>query len=38
MRSNYGTGGDPAARGERAASEPASTVTSKVDRNKWVGA
>lgn len=36
MRSNYGTGGDPAARGERDLTEPAPTVTSKVDRNKWV--
>lgn len=36
MRSNYGTGGDPAARGERTAAEPAPTVTSKIDRNKWV--
>jgi DNA (cytosine-5)-methyltransferase 1 len=38
MRSNYGTDGDPAARGERTASQPAPTVTSRVDRNKWVGA
>lgn len=36
MRSNYGTGGDPANRGERARDEPAATVTSKVDRNQWV--
>lgn len=36
MRSNYGTGGDPANRGEREATEPAPTVTSKVGRNKWV--
>jgi DNA (cytosine-5)-methyltransferase 1 len=35
IRSNYGTGGDPAARGERAVDEPAATVTSKVGRNKW---
>ena len=35
VRSNYGTGGDPAARGERAADEPAFAVTGKVDRNKW---
>lgn len=35
MRSNYGTGGDPAARGEREADEPAATVTSKADRNVW---
>lgn len=36
MRSNYGSGGDPAARGERPSEEPAPTVTSKVDRNKWI--
>jgi len=36
MRSNYGTGGDPAARGERDAAEPAPTVTGKVGRNKWL--
>jgi DNA (cytosine-5)-methyltransferase 1 len=36
IRSNYGTGGDPANRGERTADEPAATVTSKVGRNKWV--
>jgi DNA (cytosine-5)-methyltransferase 1 len=35
MRSNYGTGGDPAARGERTADEPAPTITSKIGRNKW---
>jgi DNA (cytosine-5)-methyltransferase 1 len=35
MRSNYGTGGDPAARGERAMDQPSATVTSKVDRNMW---
>lgn len=35
VRSNYGTGGDPAKRGERDATEPAATVTSKVDRNLW---
>lgn len=34
MRSNYGTGGDPAARGERS-SEPAATVTTKAGRNQW---
>lgn len=32
--SNYGTGGDPAARGVRTADQPAATVTSKVNRNK----
>lgn len=31
--SNYGTGGDAQARGQRGALEPAATVTSKVDRN-----
>jgi DNA (cytosine-5)-methyltransferase 1 len=31
--SNYGTGGDAQARGERTGAEPAATVTSKVDRN-----
>lgn len=35
MRSNYGTGGDPAARGERSSDEPAPTATSKADRNQW---
>lgn len=35
MRSNYGSGGDPAARGIRTIDEPAPTVTSKIDRNKW---
>lgn len=34
--SNYGTGGDPAARGERTADEPAATVTSKAGRNRVV--
>lgn len=32
--SNYGTGGDPAARGERPSDAPAATVTSKADRTK----
>jgi DNA (cytosine-5)-methyltransferase 1 len=36
LRSNYGTGGDPAKRGERELVEPAGTVTSKIDRNKWI--
>lgn len=36
LRSNYGTNGDPAARGERSQDEPAATITSKADRNKWV--
>lgn len=35
MRSNYGTGGDSANRGERTGDQPAATVTSKVDRNLW---
>lgn len=35
MRSNYGTGGDPAARGERPVDDPAPTMTSKADRNLW---
>lgn len=34
VRSNYGSGGDPAARGERTGAEPAATVTGKVDRNR----
>ncbi|MDQ1111193.1 DNA (cytosine-5)-methyltransferase 1 [Microbacterium testaceum] len=37
LRSNYGTGGDPANRGERRADQPAPTITSKADRNKWEG-
>lgn len=36
VRSNYGTGGDPAARGERGSDQPAATVTEKVGRNKWL--
>ena len=36
IRSNYGTGGDPANRGTRRMSDPAPTVTSKIGRNKWV--
>lgn len=32
--SNYGTGGDPKARGERRFDEPAYTVTGKVSRNR----
>ncbi|MBH0781831.1 DNA cytosine methyltransferase [Nocardia bovistercoris] len=34
--SNYGTGGDPKARGRRRHDEPAYTVTGKVSRNKMV--
>lgn len=36
LRSNYGTNGDPAARGERTQDAPAATITSKADRNFWV--
>jgi DNA (cytosine-5)-methyltransferase 1 len=32
--SNYGTGGDPKARGRRTSKEPAFTVTGKVSRNR----
>ncbi|MFD6363789.1 DNA cytosine methyltransferase [Streptomyces roseolus] len=35
--SNYGTGGDPKARGRRASYEPAFTVTGKVSRVRLVG-
>ncbi|MFF9840212.1 DNA cytosine methyltransferase [Streptomyces sp. NPDC013740] len=35
--SNYGTGGDPKARGRRSSAEPAFTVTGKVSRNRVVG-
>ncbi|MEU1734353.1 DNA cytosine methyltransferase [Streptosporangium sp. NPDC020145] len=34
--SNYGTGGDPKARGRRYSTEPAATVTGKVSRNRVV--
>ncbi|WP_280405622.1 DNA cytosine methyltransferase [Nocardia brasiliensis] len=34
--SNYGTGGDPKARGERRFDEPAYTVTGKVSRNRMM--
>ncbi|MEU7788655.1 DNA cytosine methyltransferase [Amycolatopsis sp. NPDC049159] len=34
--SNYGTGGDPKARGERLSTQPAFTVTGKVSRNRLV--
>ncbi|MDF2920518.1 MAG: MPMin1 [Microbacterium sp.] len=37
LRSNYGTGGDPAKRGERKVDQPAPTITSKAGRNKWDG-
>lgn len=36
MRSNYGSGGDPSARGERSSDGPAPTVTTKIGRNKWI--
>ncbi|WP_457029150.1 DNA cytosine methyltransferase [Kitasatospora sp. P5_F3] len=32
--SNYGTGGDPKARGRRTSSEPSATVTGKIFRNR----
>lgn len=34
--SNYGTGGDPKARGRRFSSEPSATVTGKISRNRVV--
>ncbi|MDN3293723.1 DNA cytosine methyltransferase [Streptomyces ficellus] len=34
--SNYGTGGDPAARGRRTSDEPSATVTGKISRNRIV--
>lgn len=34
--SNYGTGGDPKARGRRASWEPSATVTGKISRNRLV--
>ncbi|MFG2818295.1 DNA cytosine methyltransferase [Kitasatospora sp. NPDC048365] len=34
--SNYGTGGDPKARGVRSSGEPAFTVTGKISRNRVV--
>ncbi|MGA6221835.1 DNA cytosine methyltransferase [Streptomyces umbrinus] len=35
--SNYGTGGDPKARGERRSDQPSATVTGKISRNRVVG-
>jgi DNA (cytosine-5)-methyltransferase 1 len=35
IRSNYGSGGDPAARGIRLLNQPSAAVTSKVGRNYW---
>jgi DNA (cytosine-5)-methyltransferase 1 len=37
LRSNYGTGGDPRKRGRRTLDQPAPTVTSKINRNRWIG-
>lgn len=34
--SNYGTGGDPKARGRRTSEEPSATVTGKISRNRLV--
>ncbi|AWS47064.1 DNA cytosine methyltransferase [Streptosporangium sp. 'caverna'] len=34
--SNYGSGGNPRARGRRSSSEPAATVTGKISRNRVV--
>jgi len=34
--SNYGSGGDPRARGRRTSAEPAATVTGKISRNRVV--
>jgi DNA (cytosine-5)-methyltransferase 1 len=36
LRSNYGTGGDPRKRGVRTLAQPAPTVTSKINRNRWI--
>jgi DNA (cytosine-5)-methyltransferase 1 len=38
LRSNYQNSGTPGTRGVRKADLPAFTVTSKVSRNRWVGA
>jgi DNA (cytosine-5)-methyltransferase 1 len=35
--SNYGTGGDPKARGQRRSDQPSATVTGKISRNRVVG-
>ncbi|MEJ8280886.1 DNA cytosine methyltransferase [Pseudonocardia spirodelae] len=35
--SNYGTGGDPRARGRRTSQEPSATVTGKIRRNRVIG-
>ncbi|WP_433352662.1 DNA cytosine methyltransferase [Microtetraspora malaysiensis] len=34
--SNYGTGGDPKARGRRTSDEPSATVTGKISRNRLI--
>jgi DNA (cytosine-5)-methyltransferase 1 len=36
--SNYGTGGDPRARGRRTSAEPSATVTGKISRVRVLGA
>lgn len=36
--SNYGSGGNPRARGQRSSDQPAATVTSKISRNRVVNA
>jgi len=36
LRSQYGSGGDPSARGLRTANEPAQTITGTADRAKWL--
>jgi DNA (cytosine-5)-methyltransferase 1 len=38
LRSNYGTGGDARRRGVRAVTQPAATVTGRVNRNRWQAA
>jgi DNA (cytosine-5)-methyltransferase 1 len=35
--SNYGTGGDPKARGERRSDQPSATITGKISRNRVIG-
>ncbi|WP_433802559.1 DNA cytosine methyltransferase [Actinomycetospora sp. CA-084318] len=35
--SNYGTGGDPSARGRRTSKQPAATITGKIDRTRLEG-
>ena len=38
VRSNYGTGGDAANRGERSSSSPSATITGKAGRNRLISA